>query len=149
MIATRKKPTQCCHQSRRTLNAPFTKTAFCVLQGLSVNIYYLVKFSRHATFILDSPWYKCQFRNTGSFCKKQFMVTILYYNILYYNYKNLIEQNDFFFFLKKFQQKHSIKKILILHRKTSKLISLFKERMDCCASANVQQIDCTQNKGLL
>lgn len=98
MITTRKKTTQCCHQSRRTLNAPFTKTAFCVLQGLLVNIYYLVKFSRHATFRLDSLWYKCQFRNTGSFCKKQFMVTILYLQFLsrLHNHKNLIEQNDFF-----------------------------------------------------
>lgn len=131
MIATRKKATQCCHHSRMTLNAPFTQTAFCVLQGLLVNSYYLVKFSRVSYWIpcgtsanleilapsarnnLWSQYYIC------SFCQGCTTIKILLKKMIFFSH-----------LLKKISTKAFNKKILILQRKTSKLISLFQERME-------------------
>lgn len=81
-----------------TQNAPFTKTVFCVLQGLLVTVYYLMKFSRHDTFVLYIPC--CTSANLEILAPSEdmhnihFVLTILYLQ----GYKNLIEKHEKFLF---------------------------------------------------
>lgn len=80
-----------------TQNAPFTKTVFCVLQGLLVTVYYLMKFSRHDTFVLYIPC--CTSANLEILAPSEdihFVLTILYLQ----GYKNLktLKHEKFLFF---------------------------------------------------
>lgn len=76
--------------------------------------------------------YKCQFRNTGSFCRYA-LHTFSAYNIIFaglHNNKNLIENMKNFSSSDKISTIALNTNILILQRKKSKIILLFKEWME-------------------